>query len=47
VSRVSLDVILDLPTEARVEIAQQIWESLFEHPESVPVTRARHRDLTK
>ena len=46
-SRVSLDQILDLLTEERVEIAQQIWESVFEHPESVPLTRAQKDELER
>lgn len=46
-SRVPLDTILDLPTDERVELAQQIWESVHEHPEGVPLTDAQKEDLER
>jgi len=46
-SRVPLDQILELPTTERVEIAQVIWESVFEHPEDVLVTQAQKDELER
>jgi putative addiction module component (TIGR02574 family) len=46
-SRVSLDQILELPATDRVEIAQVIWESVFEHPEAVPLTSAQKDELER
>lgn len=39
--------ILELPAEDRVELAQQIWESVVEHPESLPVTAAQRDELER
>lgn len=46
-SRVPLEQILELPAEERVEIAQQIWESVFEHPDIVPLTQAQKDELER
>lgn len=46
-SRVPLDQILELPATDRVEIAQLIWESVFEHPEAVPLTQAQKNELER
>ena len=46
-SRVSLDAILELPAAERVELAQQIWESVFEHPEAVVLTGAQKEELER
>ena len=46
-SRVSLDAILELPAAERVEIAQQIWESVFEHPETIVLTEAQKEELER
>jgi putative addiction module component (TIGR02574 family) len=46
-SRASLDQILQLPTAERVEIAQEIWESVFEHPEGVALTNAQKQELER
>jgi putative addiction module component (TIGR02574 family) len=45
-SRVPLDDILDLPAAERVEIAQQIWESVFEHPD-LPLREAQKDELER
>lgn len=39
--------ILELPTEVRLEIIEEIWESVAEHPESVPLTAAQREDLER
>ena len=46
-SRVPLDQILKLPTTERVEIAQLIWESVFEHPEALPLTQTQKDELER
>jgi putative addiction module component (TIGR02574 family) len=46
-SRVPIDQILELPAPERVEIAQQIWESVFEHPEAVLLTKAQKEELER
>jgi len=46
-SRVSIEQILGLPPAERVELAQQIWESVFEHPEGVPLTTAQKEELER
>jgi putative addiction module component (TIGR02574 family) len=46
-SRVPLDHILELPATDRVEIAQLIWESVFEHPETLPLTQAQTDELER
>jgi putative addiction module component (TIGR02574 family) len=46
-SRVQLDQILQLPSAERVEIAQEIWESVFDHPESVLLTAAQKEELER
>jgi putative addiction module component (TIGR02574 family) len=46
-SRPQLDAILQLPTAQRVEIAQEIWESVVEHPEGVLLTNAQKEELER
>lgn len=46
-SRVPLDQILELPATDRVEIAQQIWESVVDHPEAIPLTQAQKDELDR
>jgi putative addiction module component (TIGR02574 family) len=46
-SRVPLDEILDLPAADRVEIAQLIWESVFDHPDAVSLTQAHKDELER
>ena len=46
-SRGPLDQILDLPAAQRVEIAQKIWESVFEHPEAVVLTKTQKEELER
>jgi putative addiction module component (TIGR02574 family) len=40
-----MDQIMDLPPAERVELAQQIWESVFDHPEEVPLTTSQRDEL--
>jgi len=46
-SRVPIDRILELPAAERVELAQQIWESVFDHPEGVLLTAAQKDELER
>jgi putative addiction module component (TIGR02574 family) len=46
-SRSPLDQILQLPTAARVEIAQEIWDSVAAHPEGVALTAAQQEELER
>jgi putative addiction module component (TIGR02574 family) len=46
-SHVPLDQILELSAAERVEIAQQIWESVYEHPETVLLTRSQKDELER
>jgi len=46
-SRVPIDQILELPAAERVELAQQIWESVFDHPEGVLLTTPQKEELER
>ena len=46
-SRVPIDQILELPPDERVELAQQILESVYEHPDNVPLTMAQKEELER
>jgi putative addiction module component (TIGR02574 family) len=46
-SRVPIEEIFELPAEQRVQIAQQIWESVLRHPETVPLTDAQRAELER
>ena len=46
-SRSPLDQILELPPAQRVEIAQEIWESVFDHPDGVLLTDAQKEELER
>jgi len=42
-----IEEILELPADTRVQIAQEIWESVAEHPEEVSLTAAQREELEK
>lgn len=46
-SRISIDHILELPTEERVAIVQEIWESMLEHPDDLGITAAQREELER
>ena len=46
-SRVPIDQIMELPPAERVELAQLIWESVFEHAEGVVLTAAQREELER
>jgi putative addiction module component (TIGR02574 family) len=39
--------IFELPAADRVEIAQEIWESVVDHPEALPLTSAQRNELER
>ena len=39
--------ILELPADERVELAQQIWESVVDHPEALTITPAQRDELER
>ena len=46
-ARASIDHILELPTDERLAIVEEIWESVREHATDVPVSAAQQRELEK
>jgi putative addiction module component (TIGR02574 family) len=46
-ARVPLEQILQLPTAERVQIAQEIWESVVDHPEGVLLSDAQKAELER
>ncbi len=46
-SRVPINEILELPPSERVELAQRIWESVFDHPEDLSLTSAQKQELER
>jgi len=46
-NRVPIEQILELPVPERVQLAQQIWESVFEQTEHVPLTAAQRAELER
>jgi putative addiction module component (TIGR02574 family) len=46
-NRVPLHQILELPAAERVEIAQQIWDSVLHYPEAVSLTTAQRDELER
>ena len=46
-ARRSLDQLLELTTDERLDIVQAIWDSLARNPEAVPVTQAQRDELDR
>ena len=40
-----LTIILELPLRDRLQLVQDIWDSIYDHPELLPVTDAQQREL--
>jgi putative addiction module component (TIGR02574 family) len=36
-----------LPAEDRLALAEELWDSVAAHPESVPITEAQRQDLQR
>lgn len=39
--------ILNLPVEERLRLVEDLWDSIREHPESLPVTNEQREELDK
>ena len=39
--------ILSLSVVARIHLVEAVWESIAEHPESLPVTEAQRKELDR
>lgn len=46
-SKVNLDEILRLPVEERIDLVQQIWDSVAADADSVPVTPEQREELQR
>ncbi len=44
---VDIQEILRLSVEERLQLVEEIWDSILEHPESLPVTEAQKRELDR
>ena len=44
---ISLSDVLELPIEERLKLAEAIWDSIAEVPESVPVSQAQRKELDR
>ena len=45
--RVSVQDVLSLPAAERLQLVEEIWDSLAAEPASVPVTEAQRRELDR
>jgi putative addiction module component (TIGR02574 family) len=39
--------IFELPIAERIELAQELWESVLDHPEALPLTEAQKAELER
>ena len=46
-SPTQLQEILRLSVEERIQLVEAIWDSIAEHPESLPVTDSQRRELDR
>ena len=46
-AQVSMDDILRLSVAERLQLAENIWESISAHPESLPVTEAQKQEIDR
>ena len=46
-SPTQLEEILGLTVEERIQLVEAIWDSIAEHPESLPVTEAQRKELDR
>lgn len=47
VSAMPLEEIRKLPVEERLRLAEDIWESIRDDPDSLPLTEAQRRELDR
>ena len=46
-SPAQIEELLNLSVEERIELVEAIWDSIAEHPESLPVTDAQRHELDR
>ena len=46
-SPAQLGEILSLSVEERIQLVEAIWDSIAEHPESLPITDAQRKELDR
>ena len=46
-SPAQIEEILRLSVEDRIQLVEAIWDSIAEHPESLPVTEAQRKELDR
>jgi len=46
-SPAQIEEILGLSIEERIQLVEAIWDSIAEHPESLPVTDAQRKELDR
>ena len=42
-----LEEILSLSVEERIQLVEAVWDSIAQHPESLPVTEAQRKELDR
>jgi putative addiction module component (TIGR02574 family) len=46
-SPTQLEEILSLSVEERIQLVEDVWDSIAQHPESLPVTEAQRKELDR
>ncbi len=46
-SPTQLEEILSLTVEERIQLVEAVWDSIAQHPESLPVTEAQRKELDR
>lgn len=46
-SPTQLEEILSLSVEERIQLVEAVWDSIAQHPESLPVTEAQRKELDR
>ena len=44
---ISRTELLQLPLEERLQLLEDLWDSIAPHPEAVPLTKAQRRELDR
>ena len=46
-SPTQLEEILNLSVEERIQLVEAVWDSIAQHPESLPLTEAQRKELDR
>jgi putative addiction module component (TIGR02574 family) len=46
-SPTQIEEILSLSVEERIQLVEAVWDSIAQHPEALPVTEARRKELDR